>query len=224
MDDRLPGKPSRCRLHPPFLRSATSPAYLRNSPITRKGYFRKNKLILHFDKRFSKALKQCRKKGWKLTSKVAFALALRVFKRVDAQKDEHGLQWPRVRRTNLPWVPKLQWVRSWLNIRGWKPRVPTKKKTSSPEADCAMMQKWRDKLRHLLRKQPPSNEHMQMPEPHLQFGFYKVNARYNRDQVFLLDARGPVWRSEEQGASMSLPGHRLGRSASLHGTCATVAT
>ena len=150
---------------------------------TRKGYFRKNKLVLHFDKRFSKALKTARKKGWKLTSKVAFALAQRVFAKVDAQRHAPGLVWPKVRRTGEPWQPRLQWVRRWLAVRAWRPRVATKKKKCTSQADCAMMQKFVDKVRFLCLKKPLENQGARIPDPHLHYGYFKPSARYNRDQV-----------------------------------------
>lgn len=87
----------------------------------------------------------------------------------------------------------MTWVKSWLQVRGWKPRKPTKKRGSTPAQDSALMQRWLDKLRHMAQKQPSCGDNTWSDA----WGFFSP-AETKSGSVFTTlrqGARGPALRS-----------------------------
>ncbi|CAJ1398175.1 unnamed protein product [Effrenium voratum] len=164
---------------------------------TRRGWFRQNPLVQEFDQHLCRALKKHRKAGRPANSVTVLAMAESIYDKVDKTREGRNLQWPRNRRGGEVWRPKMTWVKSWLQVRGWKPRKPTKKRGSTPAQDSALMQRWLDKLRHMAQKQPSCGDNTWSDA----WGFFSPGERFNRDQVgfsFDYTAAGRTWASPEE--------------------------
>ncbi|CAE7947454.1 unnamed protein product [Symbiodinium sp. KB8] len=118
----------------------------------KKGWFRNNELVKKFNHRYQKTLRKTRRNARNLTTKVALAIAFRVYDRLE--RKHPNMQFPVVRKTGQRWKPSGRWVRGWFLARGWKPRKATKKRGTTPAADSAAMQRFLDKLRFMLQQRP----------------------------------------------------------------------
>ena len=127
----------------------------------------------------------------------ALTVAKQIYGKINEQK-EH-LEWPLVRRTGKTWFPTAKWVGSWFAGIGWKPRKATKKRKATSAQDCAAMQKYCDFLRYVIQCPPPQAD--AALEPHMDWGYYKPDVRFNRDQVglqFDFNGYSKTWASPEE--------------------------